>query len=111
MGAIIYDLNMNPFENWSTIQSKWVSYLVMARDINTADTAKCAVQIPGANNIVPTKLKKISLKVETYVNNDRLMTDIELKEITHIPLTNNSDTDSTASVADDEEYEYPSGEE
>jgi hypothetical protein len=83
MGPIVYDLLAcyRDEEQLSMIQNKWVQYLVKKRQ-NIA-LSKEAMQIPGAQNITPTKLKRICKQVEVYVNENRLLTAEELSEICH----------------------------
>lgn len=77
LGAILYDLQTNP--NKQTIQDKWVNYILSVR--RNEPLAEDASKISGAQNLNPTKLKRICVKVEIFVKEGRLLSDEELKTI------------------------------
>ena len=79
LGAIMYDLTMNPNHEQSI--AKWVRWLVAVR--RGDDNAKEAVEIKGAQNINPDKLKRKSYKVQKFLDTGTLATDDELKDVKH----------------------------
>jgi hypothetical protein len=81
LGAILYDLLMNP-DDTRQIQDKWTTYILRARQAGYAD-AEAASTIAGAQNLTPNLLKKISTKVEIYINHNRIATEVEMRTIVH----------------------------
>jgi hypothetical protein len=79
LGAIMYDLTMNPNPEQSV--AKWVRWIVAVR--RGDDTAKEAIDIKGAQNINPDKLKRKSYKVQKFLDTGELATEDELKSIKH----------------------------
>ena len=80
MGAILYDLIVNP-DNTRQIQDKWATYLIRVR--RGDHQAEEASTIPGAQNLTPDLLKRISTKVDIYFRDNRIATEEELKTIRH----------------------------
>ena len=95
LGAILYDVLMNP-NSIQSVQAKWTAYLVRVR--NGTEDAEEAVKISGAQNINPDRLKRISIKVKTFITENRLMTNDEIKDIHHL-----DDTDGQSDEDSDEE--------
>jgi hypothetical protein len=101
IGPIIYDIHTN--ENIDVVVKKWKNYLVMVR--KNVENAKEAIEIKGAQNINPDKLKRKSYKVEIFLKENRILSNDDLKPIKHtvlasegiaattIPNTQNNDDD------------------
>lgn len=81
LGAIMYDLMMNP-ENREHYIEKWKTWLVVVRRGENAK-AKDAIDIKGAQNINPDKLKRKSYRVQKFIETGELATEDELKSIKH----------------------------
>jgi hypothetical protein len=79
IGAIIYDLHTYP--NQANIMKKWQKYIVMVRKGTTR--AIEALDIQGAQNINPDKLKRKSYKVDIFLAENRLLNSEELNQIRH----------------------------
>jgi len=93
LGALLYDVLMN-LNRIPEIQAKWTTYLVKRR--NNEENAIEAVAISGAQNINVDKLRRISVKVDTYIAEGRIMSKEELNVIRHpVPVEEDSDDDST----------------
>jgi len=92
LGTILYDILMNLTAIADT-QAKWVMYLVKLR--NNEENATEAVVVPGAQNINLDKLKRISVKVDVYLTENRILLKEELKLIRHpLPVeTDDEDED------------------
>jgi 3-dehydroquinate dehydratase len=80
LGAILYDLLTNT-GNVLIMQQKWAAYLVSVRRGNMV--AEEAIEIAGAQNLNPDKLKRKSYKVDVFLREKRLASETELKEIKH----------------------------
>ena len=90
LGAIMYDLATNPLENRAELIEKWARWLVAVRrgDAN----AEAAIDIKGAQNINPDKLKRKCFKVSKFLETGELATEDELKAVKH-GLDNDTDDD------------------
>jgi hypothetical protein len=103
IGAILYDIQTCR-ENIPDVIEKWKKYLVLVR--KDVPNAKEAIEISGAQNINPDKLKRKSFKVDIFLKEKRLASEEELKRVKHIYedkevlVTHNEDNSS-----DDEEDE------
>ena len=88
LGAIMYDLATNPLENRTQLIEKWARWLVAVRrgDAN----AEAAIDIKGAQNINPDKLKRKCFKVNRFLETGELATEDELKAVKH-GLDNDTD--------------------
>jgi hypothetical protein len=98
LGAILYDILMNPGDI-RRVQVTWTKYLVAVR--KGESNAEEAIEIKGAQNINPDKLKKKCHKVEVYLKEKRLVTDDELNDIKHqgtIVADESDDEDDSESV-------------
>jgi hypothetical protein len=80
LGAMLYDILMNR-NNVLEIQKKWAAYLVSVR--RESPLAEEAIEITGAQNLNPDKLKRKCYKVDIYLRYKRLATEAELKDIKH----------------------------
>lgn len=89
-GAILYDLHTQP-QNILDVIEKWGRFIAMYREGNPF--AIDALDIAGAQNLTPHRLKKISSNVASLLNHMRLLTKEELKVIYH---------DDNETVYDDE---------
>jgi hypothetical protein len=81
LGAIMYDLATNPLENRQDLIEKWARWLIAVRrgDAN----AEAAIDIKGAQNINPDKLKRKCYKVNKFLETGELVTEEELKSVKH----------------------------
>lgn len=84
LGAILYDILTNPGET-RRIQEKWARYIARVRQEQTQGltTAEEATKIAGAQNLTATRYKRISMKVEIFMRENRLATELELNQYTH----------------------------
>lgn len=89
LGPILYDILMN-LNSVPQIQTKWANYLGKVR--NNEENAQEAIIVSGAQNLNVDKLKRMSVKVDTYLKENRIMSKEELKEIKH-PFETDTDTD------------------
>ena len=80
LGAMLYDILTNR-NNIHIIQQKWAAYLVSVR--RSSPLAEEAIEIAGAQNLNPDKLKRKCYKVDVYLRYKRLATETELKDIKH----------------------------
>jgi len=97
LGAILYDILMNP-NSIQNIQAKWTAYLVRVR--NGTEDAEEAVKISGAQNICPDRLKRISVKVNTFITENRIMTNDEIKDIHHLDDNDGQSDDDSEEESD-----------
>ena len=81
LGAIMYDLATNPLENRAELIEKWASWLVAVR--RGVANAEAAIDIKGAQNINPDKLKRKCFKVNKFLETGELATEDELKTVKH----------------------------
>jgi hypothetical protein len=81
LGAILYDLLTNP-ELVEEITNKWKNYIVLVR--RNVEYASDAIDIKGAQNINPDKLKKKSYKVDVFMKEQRIASEEEIKSVKHI---------------------------
>lgn len=81
LGAIMYDLTQNTANREQYIE-KWKTWLVVVRRGENAN-AKEAIEIKGAQNINPDKLKRKSYRVQKFLETGELTTEEELKSIKH----------------------------
>jgi len=95
IGAMLYDILTS-----TDVSDKWRSYIVAVR--RGADYASEAVEIKGAQNNSPDKLKKICYRVEVFINENRLATDEELRLVKHIHSDSASEDDDTADDENDD---------
>jgi hypothetical protein len=97
LGAMLYDILTA--EDMDPIFEKWCTYIVMVR--RGVEGASDAIEIKGAQNINPDKLKKKCYRVEVFVRENRLVGDEELKQVKHSYVELASDEDEE----EDEEEE------
>jgi len=97
LGAILYDILMQP-NTIPSIQAKWAAYLARVR--NGTEDAEEAVKISGAQNICPDRLKRISIKVNTFITENRLMTNDEIKDIHHLDDNDGQSNDDSEEESD-----------
>ena len=78
LGAMLYDYHTSESDN---ICQKWATYIVMVRrhEIGAED----AVKMAGAQNLTATRYKRICVKVDIYVRERRLASDLELASVVH----------------------------
>jgi hypothetical protein len=89
LGAIMYDLIMNPTNREYYIE-KWKTWLVIVRRGENAN-AKAAIIVVGAQNIKPETLKRKSYKIQKFLETGELVTEEELKTVKHV----SDETDDT----------------
>ncbi len=99
LGAILYDLLMNP-DDTRQIQDKWAAYISRVR--RGDENAEEASIITGAQNLNPTLLKKISTKVDIYLRDNRIATEVEMRTIVHPRDQPGEDVDEESEGAYDE---------
>jgi hypothetical protein len=80
LGAILYDI-LTHIDALQTIQEKWSNYIVAFR--RDEEGAEEATKLGGAQNLTATRYKKICTKVDIYLRDRRIATDVELAEIHH----------------------------
>jgi hypothetical protein len=97
LGVILYDILTNPGES-RKIQEKWARYIQSVRE--GKEGAEEAVKISGAQNLTASRYLKISKKVEIFMNQKRLATEVELSQYVH--LDENDDDDDEGSVQTEE---------
>jgi hypothetical protein len=81
LGAILYDIH-TCHTILHDVVKKWKDYIVMVR--KEVKYAKDAIDIKGAQNINPDKLKRKSYKVAIFLQENRLATEHEMSKIKHI---------------------------
>ena len=102
LGAILYDIQTNPGET-GRVKDKWARYIARVRMNNFPD-AEDACKMGGAQNLTATRHKKVCKKVEIYMNDGRLASELELSKYVHEdPLRETEEDD--ASTNDEEEDE------
>lgn len=103
MGAILYDILMNP-DSIRQIQDKWAAYILRVRREDDA-RAEEVCKISGAQNLNPDHLMRICRKVSIYLNEGRVASEAEISIIRHPrPAVLEDDDD-----ASDELYEEDTG--
>jgi hypothetical protein len=80
IGAILYDIIVYN-DNIQEIKKKWIKYFVKSR--NFVSNADDAIKIGSAQNLTPDKLKRISYKVQIFIDEERLVSDEDIKKIKH----------------------------
>ena len=98
LGAILYDLLMNP-DDTRQIQDKWANYIVSVR--REEPHAEEASIISGAQNLNPNLLKKISTKVDIYLRDNRIATKDEMDRITHQEEQSDDESENTYEEEED----------
>lgn len=79
-GAILYDFLTHQGETRS-IQEKWTKYIGSVR--REEEGAEQATELGGAKNLTASRYKKICTKVDIYLRDNRIATDVELAHILH----------------------------
>jgi hypothetical protein len=79
-GAILYDCLTHQGEIRS-IQEKWAKYIGSVR--REEEGAEQATELGGAQNLSASRYKKICTKVDIYLRDRRIATDLELAHILH----------------------------
>jgi len=84
LGVMLYDLLMNPGET-RRIQEKWARYVARVRQEQSEGqtNAEEATKIAGAQNLTATRYRRVSMKVEIFMRENRLATDAELGQYVH----------------------------
>jgi hypothetical protein len=95
LGAILYDILTNNADV-RAVQQKWANYLAHVR--RGSVNAEEAIDIPGANNITPDRLKRKSFKVEIFLRENRLATTEEIRAVKH----NEDEASDEGDVEEDE---------
>ena len=94
LGVILYDILENPCEI-RKVQEKWVKYITKLRQ--KVENVDEAIKLTGgAQNLNATRYKRISKKVDIFLNENRLASDTELRQYTH-------EEDSTDEIEEIEE--------
>jgi len=100
LGAILYEL-LTTKDTTETVQKKWVNYIVRVR--NGVANGEEAIEIMGAQNLTSDKLKRKCHKVDVFMRENRLATEMELIEVRHadaVDSTDESDEDEEGTLAD-----------
>ena len=100
LGAIIYDLTMNPDRREQLIH-KWVKWLVAVRRGDRH--SDLAIKVGSAQNIKPDTLKRKCYKVNKFLETGELATDDELKVIKHGVDNDDEDDDEDDIYSDSNE--------
>ena len=101
LGVILYDILMN-LGSIPQVQKKWATYIGKVR--NETENATEAIHIPSAQNISADKLKRMSMKVEIYLSENRIMTKEELNQVRHpVPTDSDSENGDEDESAEDSE--------
>lgn len=103
LGVILYDVLQNPCEI-RKVQEKWVNYIVKLRQkvVNVDEAIKLT---GGAQNLNATRYKRISKKVDIFLNENRLASETELKQYIHEEedIGNNEEVESEEEVEENNE--------
>jgi hypothetical protein len=78
LGAMLYDYHTSESDG---ICQKWATYIAMVRRYEIG--AEEAVKMAGAQNLTATRYKRICVKVDIYVRERRLASDLELASVVH----------------------------
>jgi hypothetical protein len=99
IGAILYDIHQKYEE--SDIIYKWSNYILQVRQ--RIENAKEACELKGAQNLNPDKLAKKSYRVQMFLQERRLVSEDELKNIKHkSSLSEDEDEDEEEEDSTDE---------
>lgn len=99
LGPMLYDVITT--DDLNSVQMKWAQYLEKIRGGSIG--SESAVSVGSAKNLTPDLLKRICAKVRIYVDENRLATDEELKEVRHNVGAVNHEEESTDGDNEDEE--------
>ena len=80
LGAMIYEFHTT--DDIAAAKTKWASYIVRVRSGDALSAEVMA--IGGANNLTPTRHKRICFRVGVYLTENRLPSIDETKEVKHI---------------------------
>ena len=94
LGVILYDIQTATVPI-AQVQQKWAKYILLAR--RGTMFADEAIKITGAQNLNPDRLKRMSVKVEIFMRDNRLATEAELKAVRH-----SEDVDDETEEGDDD---------
>ena len=98
IGGMMYDFMTQP-DALDEMKTKWVRYIVMVRQ--NVEHACEAIEIPGAQNINPDKLKKKSARVELFLQEGRIATEEETRQMKHVYADEVEDTDTDEDDAEE----------
>ena len=90
IGPILYDIHQKELSRENIIE-KWSSYILMLRQ--GKENAKNVLVIKGAQNLNPDKLAKLSYSVKIFIEEERLLSEEDLKQIKHRKMIDTSDSD------------------
>jgi hypothetical protein len=90
LGPMLYDILTNP--DTAAVQDKWVKYLVKVRQNLAGNEDAVRVKV-SSHQLCPNLFKKISTKVQIYVEQNRLATDEELQNVVHDDGVDDSSAD------------------
>jgi len=111
LGAILYDLlphgqpgtpgyEPSPTDTDPVID-KWARIILDIR--NNSAVAAASISVPGANNLTPRKLRRMSRQADFYIANGRLPNDQEMAEILEIGHAVEADEEDDATEEDVDE--------
>lgn len=97
IGPILYDIHQKELSVANIIE-KWSNFILMLRQ--GKENAKYVLVIKGAQNLNSDKLAKMSYSVKIFIEEERLLSEEELKGIKHKRII---EKDSSYGDSDDEE--------
>lgn len=100
IGAMIYDIKNGLLET-SIVCEKWQNYIVRVR-AKTPNAEEVITTIGGANNIKATRLLRVSMRVDTFLVDGRLLTKDEMKSIHHINQSEEAEEEVDSEEEDSE---------
>jgi hypothetical protein len=98
LAPMLYDVVTT--DDVNMVQTKWSQYLAKVR--SGALGGESAVSVGSAKNLTPDLLKRICAKVRIYVDEDRLATDEELRNVRHNVVAGDPEEESTDGDNDEE---------
>jgi hypothetical protein len=81
LGPMLYDILMNP-DDVLAVQFKWVRYIVKFRQ-NAVGSEEAVDVNMASHQLCPNMFKKISTKIRIYIEENRLATEEELRNVNH----------------------------
>jgi hypothetical protein len=101
LGTMLYDYHTLAFkdsefceEGYNLVRDKWTAYIVKMREF--PEVADEVFDISGAQNLKSSKYNKISVKVNIYLNEDRIAPSAEIAEIMKTMQQQQNDMDEEA---------------
>lgn len=101
LGPMIYDIKEGGPLDIASFKQKWKNYIIRVR-AKTPNAEEAITTIGSANNLTPTRLRRMSVRVTTFLAEGRLLTKDELKTINHVMI---SETETFDEEEDSESVE------